>query len=413
MTRFDDLDRALSAYFDIEAAAPAPAGLLESAMTTTSRHRPRRAPLARLHARGNPSARGETTRTLLIAAALAALLLVIVGLALIGGGRDRSTLLGDATATPPPAESTPPSETPITSGPADDALRATWLADTRELPLLGTGSGPVSMTISANGTSLSAANFAPGATFDSSVSQLGNGTIKLALDRASGGCNAGAIGTYTWHLSDDGSLLTTSSDNDECATRAEALSRSWGRSLVDPTSRGSGFVTSMTPAFSVRLPDQVFSSRTLDDFIEIGGENGFSLTAFKNPQGFVDACSTDEQRVPFAPGAKAFADFMEHNRSLTLISRENVTVDGLPAIHIVTDVNRTASAPCAEPSTGLYLWTPKDCNCHFVGGQDSLYIVDLPSGDTMMFEVSPVDATNPIERQVIDSMVIPAAVPAG
>ncbi len=70
-----------------------------------------------------------------------------------------------------------------------------------------------------------------------------------------------------------------------------------------------------------------------------------------------------------------------------------------------------AGAPCAEPPDGLYLWTPKDCLCHFVGGHDSLYIVDLPNGDTLMFEVSPVDEDNPVERQVIDSLQIPARLP--
>ena len=72
MTRFDDLDRALTSYFDIEAAAPAPQGLLESAMSTTERRRPRPAWSARLHAGNVAAPRGETARTLAIAAALVA-----------------------------------------------------------------------------------------------------------------------------------------------------------------------------------------------------------------------------------------------------------------------------------------------------------------------------------------------------
>ena len=66
---------------------------------------------------------------------------------------------------------------------------------------------------------------------------------------------------------------------------------------------------------------------------------------------------------------------------------------------------------CDNPSDGLYLWTPKDCVCHFTGGHDSLYLVDVDDETMVMFEVSPVDETNPIERQVIDSIRIPAAVP--
>jgi hypothetical protein len=407
MTRFDDLDRALTAYFDIEAAAPAPAGLLESAMTSTSRRRPRPAALARLRAGRTPTVGGETARTLLIAAALAALLLLVVGFALIGGGRDRSPLLGDAvTSTPPSAE---PSSQPVFSGPADDSLRATWIALAPALPLLGTGSGPVSMTISQNGTSLTAANFGPDATFDSTVSQLDNGTMKLVLDHASGGCQQGAIGTYRLMPTADGSLLGLVPIDDDCATRAEALGRTWGRSLAASTSLGSGYVATMSTPFFVKLPDQDLSARSLQDMIEIGGPGGFSLMAFRNPQGFVDACSDKEQRVPYVPGAKAFADFLQHNRVLTTVSRDELTIDGNHAIHIVT---LDKPDPCPQvPQDGLYLWTPKDCVCHFVGGHDSLYLVDLPNGDTMMFEVSPVDENSTVERDVIGSLRIPVQPP--
>ena len=100
MTRFDDLDRALTAYFDIEAVAPAPAGLLESAMTTTARRRPRPGWLARLRAGCISTPRGETARTLMIAAALVALLLAIVGFAVSAAARTPGTLFGDASPSP-------------------------------------------------------------------------------------------------------------------------------------------------------------------------------------------------------------------------------------------------------------------------------------------------------------------------
>ena len=408
MTRFDDLDRALTAYFDIEAAAPAPAGLLESAMTTTSRRRPRPAWHARLNAGSISAPRGETTRTLLIAAALIALLLFVVGFALLGGGGNSSPLVADASVQP----SAPASTTPVAGGPVDPAFRATWLGFTPTLPSLGNGSGPVELAISVDGTHLSASNFAPGAEFDSTISAVAANQVELVLDRPSGGCEAGATGVYRVAAADKSSLLGLTPVSDECVSRSEALGRTWGRSLASPTSMGSGFVTTMSTPFYVSLPDQELSARTLDDMIEIGGPNGFSLMAFKNPQGFVDACSTEEERVPFVPGADAFADFLEQNPSLETVSREDLTIGGLPAIHIVTEVRPvSAGAPCEVPSEGLYLWTPKDCGCHFIGGHDSLYLVDLPDGDVLMFEVSPVDENNPVERQVIDSLRIPARLP--
>ncbi len=50
MTRFDELDQALSAWFDGETIAPAPAGLLERVTAETSRRRPRPPILATVHA---------------------------------------------------------------------------------------------------------------------------------------------------------------------------------------------------------------------------------------------------------------------------------------------------------------------------------------------------------------------------
>jgi hypothetical protein len=362
---------------------------------------------------GMRSRRAETGRALLIAAALAALLLAIVGLALLAGGRDRSLLLGDATATPPPTESTPPSETPISSGPADDRLRATWIANSPGVPLLGAGASPLSIVIAGDGTRLSVVNFPPGATLDSTISQLADGTMKLALDRPSGGCTTGDIGTYAIALNDDASQLALTSLGDACPTRAEVLSRAWGRSLGGPSNGGSGFVTSIVPAFSVALPGKVLSTRTQADMIEIEGEHGFSLMAFKNPQGFVDPCSTAEKRYPYTPGMDAFVAFLRQNPALDVVSVEHLTIDGEPAIHVVT-VPKDEPA-CGNPPDGLYLWTPKNCDCHFGGGHDSLYLVDVRVIDevvtTLMFEVSPVDEASAVERQVIDSLRIPALLP--
>jgi hypothetical protein len=403
MTRFDDLDRALTAYFDIEAVAPAPAGLLESAMTTTARRRPRPSWLARARS-GSPFAMspGGTGRTLLIAAALVALLLGIVGFALIGGSPPTKPLLGDVT--PSATSPSTPSPSPVASGPADDALRATWVAET--------GAGLVEMTVAGSGTSLLASNLILGGSYDSSISQPGDGTIELTLDRATGDCEAGAVGRYQAQLNAQRDLLTLVPGDDACPARSEALGRTWARSLIGGTTEGSGFVTSMSVPFRVDLPDQPLVARTLPDMVEIAGDDGFSLMAFRNPQGFADACSTDEERVPYTPGAAAFADFLEQNPSLDVTSREELTVGGQPAIHVVTEVRSVADgAPCEEPAEGLYVYTPQDCACHFLGGHDSYYIVDLPNGDTMMFEVSPVDATNPLERQVIDTIEIPASLP--
>jgi Galactose oxidase, central domain len=54
VTRFDELDQALSTWFDGETVAPAPAGLLERVTAGTSRRRPRPPILATVHDAGLP-----------------------------------------------------------------------------------------------------------------------------------------------------------------------------------------------------------------------------------------------------------------------------------------------------------------------------------------------------------------------
>lgn len=83
MTRFDDLDRALASFFDGEAVAPAPDGLLELVTATTALRRPRRASHARLRAWTFPlvTATRPPSRALLI---WIALLLALATAAVVG-----------------------------------------------------------------------------------------------------------------------------------------------------------------------------------------------------------------------------------------------------------------------------------------------------------------------------------------
>ena len=134
-------------------------------------------------------------------------------------------------------------------------MRATWLAITRTVPALGNGGGPVSLAIAGNGLSLSASNFGASNAFSSSVSRWSEAELEFILDRASGGCPAGARGIYRWALSDDRSQLTLSKQTDDCASRGGALGRTWARSLVGPSTIGAGVVDSMDPTFAIKLPD--------------------------------------------------------------------------------------------------------------------------------------------------------------
>lgn len=92
MTRFDELDQALVAWFDGETHAPAPIGLLERVTAETERRRPRQRVLATVHDAGLPriGIRGPVVgaiggqRTILV---LGLLLLALIAAAAIVGSR--------------------------------------------------------------------------------------------------------------------------------------------------------------------------------------------------------------------------------------------------------------------------------------------------------------------------------------
>ena len=348
---------------------------------------------------------GRESRSTAIRIALVGLLLVAAaaGAVLVGAAlRDREPF-PDRPALVLPSAS--PSAA-ILSGPTDVAIRATWVANALPLPLLQNGAGPVSLTIDSAGGRLAVANFAPGAAFASAADEVATDMIHVVLDRDSGGCRAGAEGVYRLALDSDGMLLTLSMVSDACHSRGQALARTWARSLNGSSSRGAGIVDTMGTAFGVKLPDDTYEARTLDGFIEIGGSNGFSLMVFKNPQGFADSCSDQQVRYPYAPGAAAFVAYYRQNDAFTVVAATPITIDGHDAIHLVTKVN-VVGARC--PSAPLYALTPKDCNCHFFGSDDSLYLVDVGT-DTFLFQLSPPTDTA-AEMQIINSIRIPYELP--
>jgi hypothetical protein len=403
MTAHRDPDRVVRAWLELmpdEAPYRTVAAVLQAVEATPQARRPiLRGPR-----------RSTTMYRLSLIAAVAALGIALLVGALLGAGASRTDQAPDAPApTPLPSQSTDPSPA-AAGGPADPALRSSWIAEASSIAALGNGSGPVDLMIDEAGTRLSTTNFGLGMGFASSVSATGDDELRLVLDRAAGDCASGAVGTYRWSLSADRSLLTLVSIEDTCARRGLALARTWGRSLTGTTSVGAGFVRTMSPPFKIVLPDLALQARTLDDFVEIGAPDGFSLMVFKNPQPFVDACSTAQERVPWKPGAAAFIDAFRANDAFVVGEATPLTIDGHDALHVVIG-GKANYERC--PGQELYQYTPRECGCHFVVGQgqsDSMYLVDVGE-DTLMFIISPISSVEN-EQPIIDSIRIPATIPS-
>jgi hypothetical protein len=401
MNQHTDLDRILETWFD-DGPTVMPDRVVAVVADRIGRQAQRRA--WRLDRRPNVNV------FLKVAVAAAISIALIGGAVLLVGGR----LTGPTPVPLPSASPEAASAAPATAaliGPLPESTRAKWLANASSLPSLQNGGGPVSLVVNTAGTGLSTDNFAPGASFGSTVGAIADDQIRVTLDRDSGGCPAGAVGTYRWALSPDGSQLQVFTLDDDCVSRSEALTRTWARSLTGAsTSMGAGVVDTMDPDFAVTLPDDNYEARTLPDFVEIGGSNGFSLIVMKNPQGFADACSDLQERYPYTPGAEAFVEYFRQNDAFTVIESTPLRVDDKSAIHLVVE-GKPDYAPC--PGKELMEYTPQACDCHFIlgqGGRDSLFLVDVGT-DTFMFVVSPVQETA-LETPVIESIRIPVDLPS-
>jgi hypothetical protein len=399
MTEHTDIDRLLESWFD-DGPTMLPDRVATVVADRIGRQRQRRA--------WSLDRRPKVTLFLKVALAAA------IGIALLGGA---VLLTGNQNNNPGPVPEPSPSAapsasaaaaTPVANGFVADELRARWVASDPGSDVLGTGSGPIDLTITASGSDLAVGNLGAAGSFASSVVASTPDQVTVALDRPSRSCAAGAVGTYRWALSSDGTQLQLTAVSDDCADRTIALARTWSRSLLGSTTYGAGVVDAFEPSFSIVLPDAQYDSRTLPDFFEIGATNGLDLMVWKNPQGFSDPCS-QAKRYPYAPGADALVAYLRQNPAFDVVEATALQIDGHPAVHLVTEA-KSAYAGC--PGKDLLLFTPKACDCHWIAGpgvRDSFYVVDVGE-DTIVFELNPVDPATD-ESPITKSLQIPARLP--
>lgn len=215
------------------------------------------------------------------------------------------------------------------------------------------------------------------------------------------GCRAGETGTYRLARSADGLRITLELVDDPCPSRASVFARTWIRSLGLPNSGGAGVVDAFDPLFTVEIPPGAFlTDRTADHLGVLQIVPEFQFTAWKNPQGWNDACDRSKGRYPIAPGAEAFVAYFRQLEGFTVDSTSELEVDGHHAVRLALHANADACPqpwefqPKAESDTTSWFLRPGDA--------DSLVVVELADDTTLLFEVLP--APNGQEAQVLESI---------
>jgi hypothetical protein len=226
MTRFDDLDRALTAWFEAEAVAPAPAGLLPAVVASTAARRPRAEWIARMRQFHIPWP-GLDVAPVPVSAWLLLLLLLVASTVAAGAAlwleRSERTLVM-VPASPRPSAALPVATTTPEPGSVPPVLRYAWVGTPRVLPGYGIETR-TKLNFDANRFWGTGTNYPPQVAY-SSVTLEGS---SLVLTGASGDCASSQTGRYPWSLSTDGTVLEVLPGSDTCAARAALMPGTWYR----------------------------------------------------------------------------------------------------------------------------------------------------------------------------------------
>jgi len=226
MTRFDDLDRALSAWFESEALAPAPPAILASVTTATARRRPRPSWLARVRQvtlQLPTLAIGPIPAIVILWLLLLAATLLAVGAALLLERR-QDHHLGVVPPAPIATRAVPAPSSTAEPGAVPPGLRFAWIGEPRVLPDYGIATRTklnfAADTFWGTGTDYPTEVALSSAAFDGDT---------LALKGLGGDCAVGQTGRYRWSLSPGGTILTVQPVVDPCQMRAMLMPGTWFR----------------------------------------------------------------------------------------------------------------------------------------------------------------------------------------
>lgn len=261
--------------------------------------------------------------------------------------------------------------------------------------------------------------------FGSNVVETEPGILRFILSRpGAADCDFRDTGDYRWSLSADGQWLTLDPISDTCKQRSDVLAGTWQRNIGFRNNGGQGVVTAFTPYLTLELPPKAFngSEYSMLDTVSIDRDDA-GLLIWKDLEGFADPCDIKKGRLALEPGMAGFLAYLNEDPRFTVLSQEDMTIDGHPAVRVEFKIGDNLEAPCwnfdgnPDDRSGVLTWVPKsEPEPEFfwnapIGSSDTLFVTEA-NGATLVFEGWALkDGNEAIDQSLVDTVRILDALP--
>lgn len=353
--------------------------------------------------------------------AVAALALALIGSALLGGGGG-PTPAPSIAPNPTPSPVVPPSPSPSGASLPDGVLGG-WVAASRGT--LAEGPGDHSFMVFGPPQDGSPVTFwlepvGLRPTLVAAAHAEGPDEFAIRTFSPDGGCPLDSLGRYRWSTTADGQWLTMTLIEDECDVRAQIIPGAWQRSAAHRSSGGPLVAALFEPVFTMTLPpgDYLGRGATERDSLVLDSDAS-TYKVWRDLDGFVDPCDIYGGRIDLE-GMDDVVAYFEDDPRFTVTEREELTIDGRPAVLLRFTIGADIEPPCwsfdgdQADLTGVLTFVPHAWTSGFwndkIGGEDGLVITEV-DGVSLTFEWLTFGARQEVDRATLDTIRFVDALP--
>ena len=363
------------------------------------------------------------TRPSMLAAAALVVVVVVVGGVLIS--TRNQPVVGGPTASPGAPTAVPsagasaaalaPGTTPK-PGPVPDALLGAWVAPLR--PVAGLSQ---SATSAIDFYDIKKDPQAPGFNIELGARSYGQearadevepGVLRFVSRASPGGCLDKDLGKYRWSMPSV-DHLTLELVSDQCSARSSIAPGTWIRSGIGASQGGTGLAADFTPFFEFTLPAGSYHGLgNMHDAISMTGQDGSTFQAWKDPDGFSDACS-EASRIDLDPGIDAFVAYLKTSNGQSVTGTTETTIDGHRAVQVDLTTKAGLDPEGCYDGGGVLQWVPNSWDGGVfaieVGADTTIFVTEV-GGSTIVFEA--LDGSGASAPAVVQSIKYLAALPS-